>query len=224
MGGTATAGRAARCLRWGAICLLAAGLGTSAAGARTLNDAPRISPAKAVVRPQRSALCPNADAPATSASVSEMSAAVDCLINQQRLRFGLAPMEVSAALNHSAQRWTDRMVATGRFTHGGQTAFGQRLLAAGFNWGQAGENIATGFLTPRDAVAGWMASPDHCRNILDPSFREMGTGESPAPVGSFATGAATWTQDMGLLMGQTALSHNQRPQKGCPYTVASSPR
>jgi uncharacterized protein YkwD len=152
-----------------------------------------------------------------------MARAVDCLINQQRLRFGLPPMQVATALNHSAQAWTDHMVASGNFSHGSDSAFSKRLLTAGFNWGEAGENIATGFLTPRDAVAGWMASPDHCQNILDPDYREMGTGENPAPVGNWASGAASWTQDMGLLMNQNPLSHNHGPQNGCPYTIASSP-
>jgi uncharacterized protein YkwD len=152
-----------------------------------------------------------------------MTAAVDCLINQQRMRFGLPAMSVSSDLNHSAQKWTDQMVSSGNFTHGSDTAFSNRLLAAGFNWGEAGENIATGYLTPRDAVAGWMASPDHCQNILDPDYREMGTGETPAPVGRFASSAASWTQDMGLLMGQNPLSHNYAPEKGCPYTIPSSP-
>lgn len=152
-----------------------------------------------------------------------MTAAVDCLINQQRLRFGLPPMAVSSDLNHSAQGWTEQMVASGNFSHGSDSAFSKRLLDAGFNWGEAGENIATGYLTPRDAVAGWMASADHCQNILDPDYREMGTGERPAAVGSFASGAATWTQDMGLLMGQNPLSHDYGPENGCPYTIASSP-
>lgn len=149
--------------------------------------------------------------------------AVDCLINQQRLRFGLPPMQISSDLNQSAQGWTNEMVSTGNFTHGSDTAFSDRLLAAGFNWGEAGEDIATGYLTPRDVVAGWLASPDHCQNVLDPDYREMGTGENPAPAGNYASTAATWTQDLGLLMNQNPLSHNYGPEGGCPYTIASSP-
>jgi uncharacterized protein YkwD len=240
MGGTTILRGAAACLGVGAICLLSACMGTSVAAARPLTGtyAAGLSNVQ-VARHHRhsrrraraawdlkwsaTAPCPGADTPASSASASEMTAAVGCLINQERLRFGLPPMDVSTDLGRSAQSWTDQMVATGDFTHGSDTAFSKRLLAAGFNWGEAGENIATGYLTPRDAVAGWMASPDHCQNVLDPDYREMGTGENPAPVGSFASGAATWTQDLGLLMSQNPLSHNYSPQNGCPYTIATSP-
>lgn len=159
--------------------------------------------------------CANADTPATSASASEMRVAVVCLINQERNAHGLPTLKVSTKLNRSAQDWNQSMVASGNFTHG--TNFAGRISAVGYNWQTAGENIATGFSTPRSVVNAWMASPDHCRNILDPSFRDVGTGVSPAAVGSWASQPSTWTQDFGLLMSQNALSRNSGPQSGCPY-------
>jgi uncharacterized protein YkwD len=66
-------------------------------------------------------------------------------------------------------------------------------------------------------VNAWMASPDHCRNILDPHFRDVGTGESPAAVGTWASQPSTFTQDFGLTMSQNAPSRNTGPQSGCPY-------
>ncbi|HZU60375.1 MAG TPA: CAP domain-containing protein [Solirubrobacteraceae bacterium] len=228
MGGTAILGGAAACLCLGTVGLLATPEVTSVATAGTLGHGARPIHRHLPHRARTGSTaapvpCPHADVPATSASASEMAAAVDCLVNQQRLRFGLPPMKVSRNLNRSAQKWSDQMVATGNFTHGSDAAFRKRLLAAGFNWAQAGENIATGYLTPRDAVAGWMASPDHCKNILDPDYREMGTGENRAPVGASASGPATWTQDMGLLMSQSPASGDHGPENGCPYTIASSP-
>src|SRR6202035_2653109 len=91
------------------------------------------------------------------------------------------------------------------------------------NWGEGGENIATGYMTPRDAVAGWMASQEHCQNLLTPDYANMGTGETPAPVGNYAGTAATWTQDFGLLMGANSPSQNYGPMNGCPYTIPASP-
>ena len=149
-----------------------------------------------------------------------MITAVDCLINQQRLIYGLPAMNLSSELNSVAQSWTQTMISTGIFSHAN---LGGRLTAAGYNWSEGGENIATGYLTPRDAVAGWMASLDHCQNILYPDYVSMGTGESAAPVGNFASGPATWTQDFGVLVGQNSPSHNYGPARGCPYTIASSP-
>jgi uncharacterized protein YkwD len=144
-----------------------------------------------------------------------MDTAVVCLTNQQRVRHGLHALKVSWRLNRVAQNWTDEMIATGNFDHG--TDLAGRISAVGYNWQAAGENIATGYATPRSVVIAWMASPEHCRNILDPSFRSIGVGESPSPVGGVATGPSTWTQDYGLLMSQSPPSHNHGPQNGCPY-------
>jgi uncharacterized protein YkwD len=68
---------------------------------------------------------------------------------------------------------------------------------------------------PLDGSAQGMASTDHCRNILNPSFRDIGTGQSDSSVGPYADG--TWTQDFGLRLGQPAPSHNRGPMEGCPY-------
>lgn len=159
--------------------------------------------------------CANANVPATSASVQAMRAAVVCLVNQQRAMRGLSGLRTSAQLNDSAQNWTNVMVASDNFTHG--LNFAARISAVGYNWQWAGENIATGYLTPRQVVSAWMASKDHCRNILDPHFRDVGTGESPRPVSRWASGPATWTQDFGLLMSSSPPSGNSRPANGCPY-------
>jgi uncharacterized protein YkwD len=158
--------------------------------------------------------CANADTTASSATVDTMRGALVCLINEQRTRRGLPELSASSRLNRSAQRWTEAMVTSGDFDHGD---FTRRFDAVHYDWQSAGENIATGYPTPRRAVAAWMASSEHCRNILDPSFRDIGTGERPAPVRGWATRPATWTQDFGLQMSQSALSGDQGPARGCPY-------
>jgi uncharacterized protein YkwD len=146
-----------------------------------------------------------------------MRSAVLCLVNRERTARRLPTLAASGQLNRAAQGWTDTMVRSGRFTHGAGEAFAKRISATGYTWRAAGENIATGYPTPRAVVAGWMASTDHCHNILDPTFRDIGIGESDSPVRGFASGPATWTQDFGLRMGQSAPSHNRRPMNGCPY-------
>jgi uncharacterized protein YkwD len=168
-------------------------------------------------RSKSTATCANASASATSASVDTMRAAVVCLINQQRHQHGLPSLNASSQLNRSAQGWNNTLIATDTFTHGIGDAFSVRISATGYNWQSVGENIATGYPTPHAVVSAWMASPDHCRNILDPSFRDIGTGETPAGLPSQQSGAATWTQDFGLLMSQSPPSGNHGPQNGCPY-------
>ena len=98
------------------------------------------------------------------------------------------------------------MVRTDRFTHGSGDAFADRITAIGYRWQAAGENIATGYPTPRAVVAGWMASTGHCHNILNPTFRDIGIAENESPVRGFASGPATWTQDFGLRVGQRAVA------------------
>ena len=143
-----------------------------------------------------------------------MRAAVVCLINKARAAHGLPRLRSSRKLNHAAQNWTEAMLASGTFSEGDP---GARVSAVGFNWSTVGENIATGFQTPRQAVSAWMASQGHCENILDPVYTYVGTGVDPRPVRGFASGSATWTQDFGLPMGGRGPSSNWGPASHCPY-------
>lgn len=162
------------------------------------------------------AVCSGADTSAVGAPQSTMRAAVVCLINQQRALHHLPPLRANGELDRSAQSWSNTMVRMGQFTHGSD--FSSRILDVGYFFANAGENIATGFDTPRRVVDGWMASTDHCQNILSPSFADVGTGVNASPLGSY--GPATWTQDFGLVMGHRMPSRNSGPARGCPYTVS----
>ena len=157
-------------------------------------------------------VCANADASASTASATAMRAAVICLVNQQRVSRGLPTLSDSSRLTTSAQGWTNTMVARGEFDHADFTG---RIDAVHYDWQTAGENIATGYNTPRSVVAAWMASPGHCRNILSPSFADIGVGLNPNPVGSGVGDAATWTEDFGLWMGHAAPSTNTGPMNSC---------
>jgi uncharacterized protein YkwD len=193
--------------RRAAIGVVAAALSLAVPAASLAGSAP--------LRHRRASLdCRNADTPASAASKQAMRAAVLCLINQQRTARHLPPLSDSPRLDRSAQLWTNRMVATSDFTHGSD--FAARLTAAGFNWSYAGENIASGFRTPRQVVTGWMASTGHCRNILGPDYANVGTGVDAAGIGNL-TGSATWTQDFGLWSGHAPPSSNQGAAQGCPY-------
>ena len=159
--------------------------------------------------------CAGANASVGNTPPAVLRSAVVCLINQQRSLHHLPPLQSSAPLNHSAQDWTNVMVGSDEFTHGAN--FAGRISAAGYVWRSAGENIATGYSTPRTVVHAWMASAGHCQNILNPTYRNVGTGISPHPVKGFANGLGTWTQDFALGMHQSAPSGNTGPMDGCPY-------
>jgi uncharacterized protein YkwD len=157
--------------------------------------------------------CANANVPAARASKSEMRKAVVCLINKERTSRGLPALHVSAKLDSSAQGWTNTMVDDDSFTHGED--FAARISATGFQWSEAGENIASGYRTPAQVVSAWMASPGHCRNILDPQYAEVGTGVVARAVRSAASQPSTWTQDFALGLYQQAPSANWGPADGC---------
>jgi uncharacterized protein YkwD len=49
-----------------------------------------------------------------------------------------------------------------------------RVRAVGYREKLVGENIAYGPATLEEVVQGWLDSPGHCENIMDPRFVEMG--------------------------------------------------
>jgi uncharacterized protein YkwD len=54
-----------------------------------------------------------------------------------------------------------------------------RVRAVGYKEKLVGENIAYGPKSADDVVQGWLDSPGHCENIMDPRFEEMGIAYAP---------------------------------------------
>jgi uncharacterized protein YkwD len=160
--------------------------------------------------------CAGAHSSIARSSRAELQHAVVCLINEQRQGRGLPRLRENPRLDSSAQGWTDDMVTHRDFSHGAD--FAARISAAGFDWSNVGENIATGYATPTAVVKAWMASKGHCQNILNPVYRYVGTGVADNSISGSSTLAGTWTQDFGLLMGQHAASGKWGPAEGCPYS------
>jgi len=61
-----------------------------------------------------------------------------------------------------------------RGTNGSQPK--DRVLRTGYQPRLTGENIAFGPESAEEVVAGWLASPGHCANIMDSRFRHIGIG------------------------------------------------
>jgi uncharacterized protein YkwD len=51
-----------------------------------------------------------------------------------------------------------------------------RMEDAGYQYAQAGENIASGSSTADAVMEQWMTSPEHCANIMSPGFVHIGIG------------------------------------------------
>lgn len=92
-------------------------------------------------------------------------------------RFAAAPpLELSPELQDAAQAHAQDMARNSFMAHKGSegSTVAQRVSRTGFAWRQVGENVAAGPQTAEDVVRGWLNSPQHCTNIMEPAFTHMG--------------------------------------------------
>lgn len=89
------------------------------------------------------------------------------------------PLVWNGRLETAATRHTTDMAEHEHFAHTGTDGSGpgDRATRAGYSWRVVGENIARGQPTVDEVVSDWLASPGHCRNLMDPRFAEMGAAE-----------------------------------------------
>jgi uncharacterized protein YkwD len=94
----------------------------------------------------------------------------------------------TAATNHS-----ESMAQEDYFSHTGSdgSSPGDRITAAGYRWRAYGENIAAGYRDEQAVMDGWLSSPGHCANIMNPTFTEVGAGM----VNGSGYYGIYWTQD-----------------------------
>lgn len=88
------------------------------------------------------------------------------------------PVRPSSTLDLVALGHADDMARHGYFEHrdlSGKSP-ADRVRAAGYREMLVGENIAYGVQSADEAVRGWLDSPGHCENIMNPRFAEMGLG------------------------------------------------
>jgi uncharacterized protein YkwD len=124
------------------------------------------------------------------------------LVNDVRARgtrcgqrsFGPAPpMRLSETLASVALGHASDMAEHNYFEHVDQTGHSpaDRVRAVGYREKLVGENIAYGPQSVEEVVQGWLDSPGHCENIMDPRFAEMGLAYAP---GQAARRGLFWVQ------------------------------
>lgn len=86
------------------------------------------------------------------------------------------PLTWSKQLEKAAERHARDMFDNQHFDHIGtdKSDLGDRITAEGYDWSLVGENIAWGHTSVKDAVEGWVLSPEHCKNMMDPTFTDVG--------------------------------------------------
>lgn len=149
------------------------------------------------VRPQRD------DAPALDDLLSPVLRQVLHLVNLTRTTVqtcggvrmpAVRPVRIDARLNRAAEDFARLMATRDFFAHNSPDGSdpGDRIDAAGYDWRTYGENIAAGYTDAASVVRGWIESPGHCKNLMNPSFTHLGLGwayDADSTYGSY------WVQD-----------------------------
>lgn len=111
--------------------------------------------------------------------------------------FGAAPpVAWNAALARAARAHSLDMARHRTFSHRGSdhSEVGARARREGYGWRSIGENISFGQRAAEEAVEGWISSPGHCANLMNPLMTEMGAAYALRPP---PRQAAYWTQVFG---------------------------
>ncbi|UXI77147.1 CAP domain-containing protein, partial [Streptomyces vinaceusdrappus] len=97
-----------------------------------------------------------------------------------------------AALDRAAQKHSAAMARSRRLTHTGAdgSSPADRMRAAGYRVGSAGENVAAGSDTAEAAVAVWMRSAPHRDILLTCRYTHAGVGRAKG------SGGPWWTLDL----------------------------
>jgi len=107
------------------------------------------------------------------------------------------PVSWSENLAMAAYLHSEDMALNNFFSHTGSdgSSAGQRISRQGYPWRTYGENIAVGYPMVSSVIQGWLGSEGHCRNMMNPAFKEIGAGYAIGPFGGNPA-ARYWTFDL----------------------------
>jgi uncharacterized protein YkwD len=111
--------------------------------------------------------------------------------------FGAAgPLQWNEMLANASLLHSQDMAHNNYFSHSGLDGStpAQRVQRAGYRYSFVGENLAAGQMKPEEAVLGWINSPTHCTNLMNPLFTEMGAAYA---VDASSRLGVYWTQEFG---------------------------
>lgn len=133
---------------------------------------------------------------------------IGCMVNRARRRHGVGGLRSNGRLRRAAQMHTGYMKRHRCFSHQcpGEGSLVSRLMRVNYIVGglrrwRCAENIAVGKGddgTPKAIVRGWMHSPGHRANLLDPHYRQLGVGFTHGLPGKKRAGGGTFTTVFGM--------------------------
>ena len=122
--------------------------------------------------------------PADGVTARDLQLQVLTAINDLRTSRGLPALKLNRGLSAAALGHSQSMAKFGYFSHEGRdgSAFWTRIKPRyrplpGSSWG-VGENLvwSSPDLSAAEAVQMWLNSPPHRKNLLNPTWREIGLG------------------------------------------------
>jgi uncharacterized protein YkwD len=107
------------------------------------------------------------------------------------------PLKLNDKLRDAALEHSRDMASRSTLSHDGSdgTKPAGRAERAGYPWKAIGENVAAGPVNAEDLMHGWLASPQHCSNIMDARFTEMAVA---FVVDEKSKSVIYWTQMFGV--------------------------
>ena len=144
--------------------------------------------------------------PPLTEQASELEAQVIRLVNDarsrarrcgDRLMAAAPPVRANARLRATAAAHAGDMAELSFFSHTGTdgSQVAERARRSGYAWRTIGENIAAGQLKADAAMQGWLKSPSHCANLMQPSYTDMGLAFAVNPQ---SESGVYWVQVFGL--------------------------
>ncbi len=97
------------------------------------------------------------------------------LTNKERIAAGMNILTANQLLTKAAHDKGLSIFSSQAFQHNiGDRKFSDWIREAGYDYSYAGENMAVDFMTSEGVMRAWMRSETHKKNLLNPSFSEIG--------------------------------------------------
>ena len=111
------------------------------------------------------------------------------LTNQERISSGLSPLSYNETLADAARRKAANMFEENYWAHNSPSGKSPWVWfqQAGYNYTNAGENLAKDFGNADRLMSAWMNSPTHRDNIVSAKYQDIGVAVVPGTIGGQET-------------------------------------
>lgn len=137
-------------------------------------------------------------------------------VNAFRTRNGLEPLGLDRRLSQAAATQSAAMAARDQMGHNVDGRLPGRVQAVGYDWEALAENLGRGYPSYAAAMQGWIDSPDHRRNLLNPRVTHLGV----AAARGGPEDRPYWTQIFAAeRQRQPVRTAGETPRFGAPFPV-----